>query len=150
MRNSQRVSLRGQGHRKRWPTVAALALLLAACGNPAAYPLPTRDPALTACGGVGMVSLVLHGSLSSGVARTWTADWHGSESTVYWPPGYVARFDPGLVVLDRSGAVRAREGDDLLSTGPTHELFACPTEGGSIVWIWDEPATSPSSSPANT
>jgi hypothetical protein len=94
---------------------------------------------------VGMVSLVLHGSFSSGIARTWTPDWHGGESTVYWPPSYVAGFDPDLVVFDAGGVVRARDGDDLLSTGPLHGLSACPTDAGTIVWIWQVgPATSPS------
>ena len=126
--------------------VIAVALVLAACASPALYPVPTRDPAINACGGKEMSSLVLHGSLSSGVARVWTSDVLGRESLLYWPPGYMARFDPGLVVLDFSGASRAREGDDLLATGPSHGLFVCPARG--IAWVWEEgPATSPSASP---
>jgi hypothetical protein len=102
---------------------------------------------MNACGGTATPSLILHGSLTSGVARAWAADKSDRESAVYWPPGYVARFDPGLMVLDVGGAVRAREGDDLIAVAASRGLFVCPSAG--IVFVWEEgPTTGPSGSPS--
>jgi hypothetical protein len=119
-----------------------LASLIAACHATTGYPLPTREPSITACGGVGMTSLVLHGSLVNGAPRLWT---NADETTILWPPGYVARFEPALVVVDGGGTVRAREGDDLLTTGAVDGLFACPSGFHGVMRIWDnQPTTQPS------
>jgi len=91
---------------------------------------------------VGELYLVLHGSVTNGKPRIWTND---DGTTVLWPPGYVARFAPALEVLDPSGVVRAREGDDLLTTGVANGLFACPAAGIGIVRIWDNQLQGPSS-----
>jgi hypothetical protein len=124
-----------------------LALILAACASPVTYPLPSRDPAINACAGVNTPSLVLHGSLSSGVARVWASDVAGRESAVYWPPGYAARFDPGLVVLDAGGAARTGEGDDLIAIAASRGLSVCHSAG--ITSVREEgPATGPSGSPS--
>jgi hypothetical protein len=49
----------------------------------------------------------------------------GHREEVVWPPGYYARFDPGLLVFDESGTLVARDG--------THVLGGCAQPGGILV-----------------
>ena len=100
------------------------------------YPLPTpawpvASPEI--CAGVGLVGtdgkgLVLHGDPAD-PALTWLTNTDGSgRKNVVWSPGARARFNPGLEVLDASGAVIAREG--MRITG------ACGVNpDGSIWWV---------------
>jgi hypothetical protein len=101
------------------------------------YPLATVDPAVTTiCPPGGAGSLVLHGAIEDGAARTWAND----DATVYWPPGYTAEFSPNLVVRDPTHAERAREGDVMI-TNPWHGLNVCPQANGIV----DVTAPQPSS-----
>ena len=51
-------------------------------------------------------ALILHGRLQDGVAILWA----NNATNVFWPQGYVARLEPGLIVYDAAGIVRGREG----------------------------------------
>jgi hypothetical protein len=114
-------------------TLVAIAAFLLAVGwiatrqrLPVSYALATSDA--TSCIGVGQDSLILHGRLDGDLPKTWAND----HLTVYWPVGYSAHFDPQLVVVDRSGAVRAQEGDEMLATSPWHGLNVCYQSGGIV------------------
>ena len=43
----------------------------------------------------------------------------GKRYELAWPTGYSARFVPGLEVLDETGKVVARQGDELLDACPS-------------------------------
>jgi hypothetical protein len=57
----------------------------------------------------------LRGTLAGSAADPWLA-WmvpgDGTRVDVKWPPGFTARFAPGLEVLNPAGAVVARAGDE--------------------------------------
>lgn len=80
---------------------------------------------------------------------TWFAAARDRSARIAWPPGYVARFRPGLEVVDPSGAIVAREGDRLRTT-PHHvmlnDLHVCPhrrfdVRGSArmLRWIGNDP-----------
>ena len=88
-----------------------LALVLAACAPTVNLPI---DPlGRTFCGrGVGL-DATLHGSASDPHVA-WAVDARSGERfELVWPPGYRARFTPGLVILDASGTEVARDGDHI-------------------------------------
>jgi hypothetical protein len=73
-------------------------------------PLPAADPI-----GDGCASVALDGQLAGHTADprlAWIerADGSAERIDVVWPPGYSARFAPGLEVLDADGRVVLREG----------------------------------------
>lgn len=111
----------------RFAAAALLAILvLAGCSN---GPAPTHAGTLRAnevwvpiadwrlpggqellCAGGGLVGdYPLHGSLLD-PRVVWMTDPHGNRVELGWPPGYRARFTPGLELLDGSGNVVGREG----------------------------------------
>jgi hypothetical protein len=84
--------------------------------TPGELGLATEPPASVslACGGVGLDAIVAGEPTDPDLV--WLVNqWPGSKSInrtdVVWPPGYRARFGPGLVVLDASDTVRLRAGD---------------------------------------
>ena len=88
---------------------------MAACGvlQPAAstYPLPTSQIQSDVCGGIGGGFVILRGDIND-PHLTWETSLDGSgRQEIVWPPGYRARFNPKLEVLDPAGAVIARDGD---------------------------------------
>jgi hypothetical protein len=84
------------------------------------YPLPTS--AGDGCRGVGVDSLILHGKLVGSAADVWAND----DVAIEWPAGYKAQFAPSLVVVDRQGTVRGREGDEMATLDPWHGQIVCP------------------------
>jgi hypothetical protein len=94
-------------------------MLAVACSTvaPSLSPLPAGVFALPsvdtsgwdACAGVGIADAHLTGNpADSRVA--WLTGSYGRKDVVF-PVGFTARFTPSLEVLDRAGAVVAREGD---------------------------------------
>jgi hypothetical protein len=59
---------------------------------------------------------------------TWLVDVStGGRGEIVWPPGFTARFDPDLAVLDASGKVVYRAGDHI--------------DGGCVAGPNDNPAS---------
>ncbi|MEI7743543.1 MAG: hypothetical protein WCK58_07310 [Chloroflexota bacterium] len=80
-----------------------------------------------ACSPCWRLNATLHGSAAdTAIARLVDAG-SGRRLHALWPPGYLARFDPGLVIINRSGAVVLHEGD----------LFtrACFTGLADVYWL---------------
>jgi hypothetical protein len=64
------------------------------------------------CRGIGLEGATLVGSISD-PRVTWLRSSNGSRIDLVWPPGYSARFAPRLEVLNESGLVVFREGDQV-------------------------------------
>jgi hypothetical protein len=96
------------------PTV--LMPVLAACDVQQAVRLPLDPTWLGGCSeGVGR-DATLHGSPLD-LRVTWAIDnSSGRRVELLWPVGYKALFDPGLVILDRTNAVVAGEGDQIVGS----------------------------------
>lgn len=92
----------------------------AAASGPVSYALPDGLLGPT-CAGVGTGPLILHGRLVNGVA----AAWAGDAITIRWPSGYVAHFEPDLIVSDADGGVRGREGEDMMADPRWHDQLVC-------------------------
>lgn len=126
-------------------TAVALLLAIAACGctsQSPAYPVASFWLGITCQGGAVApqpgLHLVLHGAMDSGSARTWVGD----STVVKWPAGYVARFEPSLVIYDASGVIRGREGEDLAATSPWHGQTVCMDRDESMHFtVYVFPAT---------
>jgi hypothetical protein len=87
----------------------------------------TADGVPIACAGTGFAQVVqLHGSATD-PRLTWMTWADGTRRELVWPPGYSARFNPGLEVLDEAGNVVGREGA-ILSGG-------CPMPPGDGMWV---------------
>ena len=75
------------------------------------------------------INATLHGS-SADPAIAWLVDaGSGQRLQALWPNGYAARFDPGLAVIDQSGAVVLHEGDRVTRacfTGSADEYWLDP------------------------
>jgi hypothetical protein len=133
---------------RRWSASALLVLALTAgCGaaaesGPLIVPLPARTlpPGNFGCEGVGHEpEPVLRGDPGLD-PPIWAEFGGGHRAPIVWPPGYVAVFDPGLIVWNRQGRMVAREGSSL-QEGARNDwpgLFVCAGEGE--VWIWEDPA----------
>ena len=78
---------------------------------PTAEPLVLPSGAVEACGGVG-ISAVLRGDPHDPHVA-WLVNNLGTRVNITWPPGYRARFNPGLEVLDAAGAVVLKDGDSV-------------------------------------
>lgn len=62
------------------------------------------------CAGVGYVDEhTIHGSPDD-PRVVWMTGPNGERTELAWPPGYAAKFTPGLELLDQDGTVVAREG----------------------------------------
>ena len=94
---------------KRLLLVGAIALLLAACGATPTPSLPTVAELPQACAGIGNDGMLAGSPTDPRV--TWLAGPQGERGEIVWPPGFTARFDPDLAVLDASGNVVYRAGD---------------------------------------
>jgi len=123
------------------PTVASPSPL-------AGYVLPSIAPALEVdwtCAGVGVSPLFLEGQLEGGVAAVW-AGTATHRIPLRWPAGYRARFEPGLVIVNRDGMVVAHGGDNM-DTGvpPWPGLYVCPhgtdVPSGFVVDVYQMAAT---------
>jgi hypothetical protein len=89
--------------------VLAMAFLLAACRATPPPSLPTLAEDTQVCAGVGNDGTLTGNPRDPRVA--WLAGPHGERTEIVWPPGFTARFDPDLAVLDASGQVVYRAGD---------------------------------------
>ena len=78
---------------------------------PTAEPLVLPSGVIEACGGVG-ISAVLRGDPHD-PRIAWLMNNLGTRVNITWPPGYRARFDPGLEVLDAAGVVVLKDGDSV-------------------------------------
>jgi hypothetical protein len=99
----------------------------------AGYVLPTISPNLEVgwvCAGVGLSPLFLEGRLVNGMAEVW-AGTPSHRIPLRWPAAYRARFEPGLVIVNRDGIVVAHGGDNM-DTGvpPWPSLYVCPYGSG--------------------
>lgn len=73
-------------------------------------PLPTVTDFDGRCRGVGLVDMSLRGD--AGDPRVaWLLQPDGTRFEVVWPPGFVARFNPDLEIIDASGSSVLRAGD---------------------------------------
>jgi hypothetical protein len=89
--------------------VGTVVLLLAACGATPTPSLPTVAEVGQACAGVGNDGTLAGSPTDPRVA--WLVGSQGGRKEIVWPPGFTARFDPDLAVLDASGKVVYRAGD---------------------------------------
>lgn len=107
--------------------VALLAFVAIACSpappptgsgsspsGPIEFALPTPSwsipsGAVEACAGIG-IAATLHGDVRDPHVA-WLVTTEGTRLEALWLPGYRARFEPSLQVVDPSGAVVIREGD---------------------------------------
>jgi hypothetical protein len=101
----------------------ALALLVAACVTRPTLPLPTLASYNGGCRGVGLEATLAGSRTDPRVA--WLLGAGGSRQEIIWPPGFTARFDPNLAVLDADGEVVYRAGDRI--------------EGGCVAGTPDDP-----------
>jgi hypothetical protein len=113
---------------------SALVLAIAVIGGCAATPStsPTDAPrefwlATTgfpnACRGIGFDGTVVGDAADPRIVWLET-ERHGTKLLV-WPPGYVARFDPDLQVIDSTGRIVFRGGDRVTGgcvKGPADDL----------------------------
>lgn len=74
------------------------------------------------CRGVGFDATLVGDSNDPRVA--WLATAGGNSADIIWPPGFSARFDPALKVLDASGTVVYKAGDKITGgcTAPADSL----------------------------
>ena len=98
---------------KRGLLVGTVAVLLAGCAaTPAPSPtLPTLTSDVSICAGVGTIATLAGSPTDPRVA--WLVGPTGGRREIVWPPGFTARFDPDLAVLDASGKVVYRAGDQI-------------------------------------
>lgn len=113
---------RREKRRAAWllPTLASLVVSVAvmACeAGPEAlrYPLPVAD-APNRCRGIGFEAIIFGDEADPRLA--WLVARTGREFLLVWPPGWSARFDPKLEVLDQGGRVRLRQGDRIQGVCP--------------------------------
>jgi len=64
------------------------------------------------CRGTG-TDMVIHGSMFDQLVSWVELPEGGGRVNIVWPVGYRARFVPTLEIVDRTGAIVAREGDRL-------------------------------------
>ena len=74
----------------------------------AVEPLVLPSELVEACAGVG-ISAVLRGDPRD-PHIAWLVNNLGARVNITWPPGYRARFDPRLEVLDAAGVVALKDG----------------------------------------
>jgi hypothetical protein len=97
---------------------------------PIEAPVSLAPGVATACAGVG-VSAVLHGSAAD-PRVAWLVNDLGTRVDVVWPPGYRARFNPNLEVLDASGVVLLRLADVITGVCGTADPY---------IWLLEPPFT---------
>ncbi len=85
-------------------------LLLAACGS-TTRPLPTLSSDNGACRGVGLQNAALAADPND--PRVAWLETNSVRTEIIWPPGFSARFDPILQVVDAAGSVVFRAGDNI-------------------------------------
>ena len=119
----------------QWWGLIVLVLLVGALawlpGRFEVHAVAETPSTFNACAGVNADHVIVHGDLLFGHMSIW-AD---NGKAVSWPHGYTARFEPGLVVYDTRGDIRARDGDDLLlGMGAGRGLYVCVT-GSSVIIV---------------
>lgn len=77
------------------------------------FALPTVAALADACGGVGLEPPARLTGDPDDPRVAWIVQDEFGRMDVLFPPGFVARFTPQLEVLDVSGVVAAREGDQI-------------------------------------
>jgi hypothetical protein len=91
-----------------------LAAAMAACGacamvTPSSSGIPLPLAAFpNACRGIG-IDGTLHGDAADPRVAWLVVD--GTRNELVWPPGYTARFDPSLTVVDSDGRPVFQDGD---------------------------------------
>lgn len=103
----------------------AVVALLTACSVTPSPTLPTLTSYNGGCRGVGLDGTLAGSPTDPRV--TWLAMSGGGRHEIIWPPGFTARFDPDLAVLDASGKVVYRAGDKI--------------DGGCVASPNDDPAS---------
>ena len=96
--------------------LASLAVL-SACA--VVHPLPRNDAWNGDCRGVGLDATLTGNPSDPRIA--WLVASTGRRIDIMWPPGYTARFEPLLEVLNADGTVVFREGSNVTDgcvTGP--------------------------------
>ncbi|MDP2324411.1 MAG: hypothetical protein Q8N51_10320 [Gammaproteobacteria bacterium] len=97
--------------------VVVVAVAVAACAGPTPSASPSPQPS--------SIALPTIGELAGCAGASFDAAIHGDPADsrvawlivgnqqvdIVWPPGYRARFVPGLEILDPAGRVILREGD---------------------------------------
>lgn len=111
----------------------SLPLISACSPSLVALPVASRFDPEPVCGGPALQTIVRGRPNDSG-HPIW-AERNGQAYAIEWPPGFTARFAPQLEVLDRTGAVLVREGQDLLLVGDAGYEIACPV--GSVIRIFE-------------
>jgi len=97
----------------------AAFVIVGACGVP--QPLPTVEAFNGSCRGVGFDGHITGSPADPRLA--WLVGNGGRRRDIIWPPGYTARFSPGLEILDEKGDIAFRDGD-AVSGGCTTGLDA--------------------------
>ena len=102
-----------------------VALLVIACdantGPVSPAPLPMVPPP-DLCRGVGLDATLVGDPRDPRLV--WLDTASGVRKELVWPPGYQARFDPTLEVLDPRGSIVFRAGDHVdegCTMGPAHD-----------------------------
>jgi hypothetical protein len=116
-----------QGAPSPWPTAAGVS----EPAHPGAYFVGTVAPPVTClgfggsiplrtlatdnggCRGVGLDATLAGAADDPRVA--WLVAAGGGQADIIWPPGFTARFDPELEILNQSGAVVYKAGDKITS-----------------------------------
>lgn len=111
------------------PLVAAAVLLMGGCAGdaPPGPQLPTLDHAEWICFGVGLDQVNLAGDPTD-PRLAWLVEAGGNRLEAVWEPGYTARFNPDLEVLDETGRVVYRAGDVIDDY--------CATAGSDLVLVY--------------
>jgi hypothetical protein len=100
----------GWGGRRQVLSPAGVVIsLLTACSILPTPSLPTLGGYDGACRGVGLETTLAGRASDQRVA--WLETTGGRRVEAAWPPGFTARFSPGLVILDETGAIVLRAGD---------------------------------------
>jgi hypothetical protein len=123
----------------RVAVLTVLAALVAGCGaadRPTAAPVAIRtlDRPYTVCD-----TAAIRGTLVADPTYGLALDTPGHREGTVWPYGYSARRESGTIVLvDSSGDVVAREGDDILAAGGFGDGYATVE-----CWIRVNPSPTP-------
>ena len=92
--------------------------------------LPSPSPGVEVLCATGLhAPFTLEGDATASPA-VWGVDIAGHRFGIVWPPGFKARFSPGLEILDPSGAVVARAGTVSDAGGAGDDPFGvCSIDG---------------------
>jgi hypothetical protein len=126
--------VRRPGLRSALATSLLVEVAVAGCASPPSptqspgtFALPTVTELSDACAGIGLGATLAGSPTDPRVA--WITDSEtGSRLNVVFPPGFTARFDPSLEVLNATDEVVAKSGDPV--TG------GCYLGDGQMLVLW--------------